>query len=312
MSTNPAVIQRTGVPSSRGFGLKAGLILLARLIGVFLAMLLAFIVSGAVIETGMPVQPVDASASANALLIVSLLTSLVLAYPILRSRWHGLKLMAAVLVIMFGVETFMTQIETLYFIGAIQMPMELVQRLIAAGFVRALVFAPLAVIILGKLRAPAKDDTPRPSMQAVELILRFAVLSLAYVVVYFVFGYLLVEQLAEARAYYAGTFEGGISLILFQVVRGLLWAGLALLIAALMRGKAWETSLATALAFAVLVSAGLLFPNPFMPPAVRQVHLIELMSSMLVYGAIAGWVWTRRGSLLPGRDEKGSTQGVEQ
>jgi hypothetical protein len=48
-----------------------------------------------------------------------------------------------------------------------------------------------------------------------------------------------------------------------------------------------------AISIAILLASGLLFPNPFMPAPVRQVHFLELTSSMLVYGIIAGWVWTR-------------------
>jgi hypothetical protein len=39
--------------------------------------------------------------------------------------------------------------------------------------------------------------------------------------------------------------------------------------------------------------SGVIFPDPFMPPMVRQAYFFELSLSMLTYGAIAGWVWTR-------------------
>jgi len=46
-----------------------------------------------------------------------------------------------------------------------------------------------------------------------------------------------------------------------------------------------------ALTFAVLLSLPIgLFPNPYMPPMVRQAHFYGLASPMLVFGGIAGWV----------------------
>jgi len=59
----------------------------------------------------------------------------------------------------------------------------------------------------------------------------------------------------------------------------------------MMKAKRWETSLAVGLTFAALLSSAIgLFPNPYMPRMVRQAHFFELLSSMLVFGGIAGWV----------------------
>jgi hypothetical protein len=45
------------------------------------------------------------------------------------------------------------------------------------------------------------------------------------------------------------------------------------------------------LTFAVLLSLPLgLFPNPYMPPMVARSHFLEVSSSMLLFGGIAGWV----------------------
>lgn len=91
--------------------------------------------------------------------------------------------------VMFGVQTFMSQIETLFFINALQLPFDLVMRIIASGFLRALVFAPLAVVILSKLRGtPDYRDAPRLVMSQNQWLIRFALLSLVYVIVYFAFG----------------------------------------------------------------------------------------------------------------------------
>ena len=41
-----------------------------------------------------------------ALLVVSIVNALILAWPIARSRWHGLKLIGAMVLVFFGTQTF--------------------------------------------------------------------------------------------------------------------------------------------------------------------------------------------------------------
>ena len=75
----------------------------------------------------------------------------------------------------------------------------------------------------------------------------------------------------------------------FQFLRGLLWVGLAVPVVRLMSGRRWEITLAVALVFA-LPALQLLFPNPFMPEAVRWIHLAETFPSNFLFGALTGWV----------------------
>lgn len=89
------------------------------------------------------------------------------------------------------------------------------------------------------------------------------------------------------------TFSGEPVLPLFQVRRGGMWTALAFLMVSMMPGKARETCLVVGLTLAVFLASGVVFPNPFMPAMVRQGHLYELSSSMMTFGIIAGWVWTR-------------------
>ena len=291
--------------------LKQGIVLLARLLVVIIAMLVAFIVSTAVISTGIEMSPEEASQAGGAALIVSAINSLALAYVILRSRWTGVKLIAAVFVVHFGIETFMTQIETLYFNGSIAMPIDTVIRVIATGLVRALIFAPLAVLVLGKLKGASMDYKSQP-MPASEWLKRFVLLAVAYAVIYFVFGYFVAWQWPEVRQYYTGstaiqlflthimnTFSGDPVLPLFQILRGVMWAALALLIVRMTQGETLEKSLVIGVVLAVILASGVIFPNPFMPPLVRQGHWYELSSSMFTFGVIAAWVWTRPSKATP-------------
>jgi hypothetical protein len=281
-------------------------LLLLRLALAFIAMLAAYVAGTMVIgETGVALTPGEASQAARALVLVSLAEALVLSFPIFRSRWHGLRLVGVVILVQFGVETFMAQIETLYFNSAVQMGTAMFVGIVAAGALRALIFAPLAVLILGKMRTSDQPDEMREAVASPGWGGRFAALAVLYVVVYFVFGYVVAWQWEETRLYYSGTtaikpflahfrdlfFVEDPVIVPFQLLRGALWTALALAIVRMMKATRWESSLAVALTFAVLLSLPLgLFPNPYMPPMVARSHFIEIASSMLLFGGIAGWV----------------------
>lgn len=288
--------------------IKKAFSLFARLILASIAMSVAYLLSTLVIsQTGTPQTPEEAGWAGIALFIVSAINALVLAYPILRSDWHGLKLIGVVFIIQFGVETFMTQIETLYFNRSLQVQADEMMELIASGALRALIFAPLAVLFLGKLKNSGQPGASRVAWQLSDWGWGFAILVVLYPIIYFVFGYYVAWQWEETRLFYSGTtailpftthFRGLFSsdpyIIPFQIMRGGLWAALAMLIVNMMNAKRWESALAVALIFAGILSSGIgLFPNPYMPSMVRQSHFYELMSSMLLFGGIAGWTLHR-------------------
>jgi len=285
--------------------IKKASLLLIRLALASIAMSIAYILSLEVIgQTNVTMTPEEASRAGQALFLVSTINALVLSYPILRSRLVGLKLIGTVILVQFGVETFMAQIETLYFNRAVQMGMAEFVGIVAAGALRALVFAPLAVLVLGRMRKPVQPEEKHAAVKLSEWGQRFAALAVFYVIVYFMFGYFVAWQWAETRMFYSGTtaikpffthfwdlFRTDPIILPFQLLRGALWTALAMLIVRMMKAKRWEASLAVASTFAGLLSSGIgLFPNPYMPPLVRQSHFFELLSSMLVFGGIAGWV----------------------
>ena len=289
--------------------IKKFLVLLVRLILTSVAMSIAYIVSTFFISSPEPTMtPEEASAAGIALFLVSAINALVLAYPILHSRWHGLKLIGAVFLVQFGVETFLTQIESLYFNRTLQItPSEMI-GLVLSGAIRALIFAPLAVWFLGRMKGTARPEEKIPVLPVSAWIWHFAGLTILYPIIYFLFGYYVAWQWEETRLFYSGTrdilplithFREGFAsdpyFIPFQLMRGALWTALALLIVNMMNAKRWESALAVALIFAGLLSSGIgLFPNPYMPTIVRQSHFYELLSSMLLFGGVAGWMLYRK------------------
>jgi len=258
-------------------------------------------------------QPSAGGSAAVALVVVCVLQTIVLSYLIVRSRWFGWRLMVAVLFIFYGVATFMPQIESAVFLST-QLPAGMVGRLFLMGFLVAAPFSALAVIILGKRKAGLVHSESGIPVSARGW--KLAVIALAYVSLYFTFGYFIAWRSPAVREYYGGSDPGTFLaqmrnvvrdtpwLIPFQVVRAMCWVVIALPIIRMLKGDWREISLALGVTFSVLMNALLLLPNPYMPEPVRMAHLIETASSNFIFGLLVGWLLTRdegRGA----RDEAG-------
>ena len=251
------------------------------------------VVSGALLATAAgPPERADANAALIALLAGSLLNAAVWTYVILRSNWTGWKLILAVVFVFFGVNTVMPQIETAYFVT--RLPPGMLPRLFLAGLIIAVIFAALAVLILGKARARSTEGSSS-RIAGGALTVKLLLIVVAYLLLYFTFGYFIAWKNPAVRAYYGGNDPEGFivhianllrtepMLFVLQVVRALLWATLAVPIIKMMKGEWWESGLAVALLFAVMTSQ-LLLPNPLMPAEVRMVHLVETATSNFLFG----------------------------
>jgi hypothetical protein len=184
----------------------------------------------------------------------------------------------------------MPQIETAYFVT--RLPPGMLPRLFLAGIIMAAVFAPLAVLILGKARAQGNENS---STVAGSLPLKLVLIVVAYVLIYFGFGYFIAWKSEAVRTYYGGNDPGNFLthlanlirteplLFVLQAVRALLWTAIAVPVIKMMRGKWWEAGLAVGLLFAVMTSQ-LLLPNPLMPAEVRMAHLLETSTSNFLFG----------------------------
>jgi hypothetical protein len=139
---------------------------------------------------------------------------------------------------------------------------------------------------------------------------KLGLIALAYLILYFTFGYFIAWRNPAVLECYGGVDEGGFFahmgtvlrdtpwLIPFQVLRAVLWTALALPVVLMMKGQWQETALAIGLLFAVVMNAQLLLPNPYMPEAVRMAHLVETASSNFVFGLLVGGLLARRRSIV--------------
>jgi len=130
-------------------------------------------------------------------------------------------------------------------------------------------------------------------------------IAVAYLILYYAFGYFVAWKNPAVRAYYGGTDPGNFLAQLawiwettpwmfpLQALRAMLWAAFTLPVIRMHRGQPWEVSLAVALLFAVW-SVQLLLPNPYMPEAVARTHLVETLLSNFIFGCVVGWLLGRR------------------
>lgn len=282
----------------------------ARLVLAAVAYLVCFVVSYGLV---MPAVPPDPSAAASpfsageALLLMAALHTAVMGWLILRSRLTGRRLAITMTAVFFGVQSLLPQVESWIFQAyprfAAHLPAGMVPRIVIAGLIHACLWIPLAVKILGRWRddeAPALDRAPEP-LAPWGWQLPFA--AAAYVVVYFLFGYYVAWRSPAVVAYYGGTDPGAFWpqiravlrdtpwLPLVQAVRGLVWTVIGVAVLRSMRGTLTEKALAVGALFAVVMDAGLLLPNPYMPYDVRMVHLVETGSSNFLFGVLVAWLF---------------------
>lgn len=238
----------------------------------------------------------DPVTAAGALLVMTALNSVVIAYVVRRSRWSGWTLAAALWLVLYGVTTVMPQIESAYFVT--RLPAGMLPRLFLTGAIVSALVSPLAVKLLGRWRhgADTDSDAPRLRLTAREWAVRLAIVVVAYLVLYFGFGYYVAWQSEAVRAYYGGVDPGSFvaqlrsvvrdtpMLVPLQMLRALLWVAIAVPVIRMTTGPWWQAALCVALLFSVVMNSQLLLPNPYMPRDVRLTHLVETASSNFIFG----------------------------
>jgi len=252
-----------------------------------------------------PEMTSNASQVIVTMLIVMLAFTLSLSYMILRSAWSGWRLALVVFVVFFGIYSFNSQIEAWYFNDALQLPMSLIYGIVATSFIQTLIFSPLAVWLLGKMKKEDAQGTipPITKMPFAELLIKLGVLAvIIYPALYFLFGYFVLWQEPEARLLYssseellgffphfANTFGGDPWLWPWQIFRAFIWIGIAWPIMRMSKGPWWETGIIVGLQFAILMNAVHILPNPYMPVAVRAAHFWETAISNFILGFVIVW-----------------------
>ena len=233
------------------------------------------------------------------LMVVSVLVALGTWIPH-RSQYQGRRLAAQVFSVLFGVMFFMTQVETLAFNDAIEMPWQVTASTMASGFLVCLVVAAGSVRLRRKLGPPPTAGPPA-ALGRGALVGRFGALAALYTVLYFLVGYYIAWQFPVLRGFYSGSselvpFPEHMSNVLaedgwlvpLQFLRGCAWAALAwLLVTGLPPVGRLERYMLVGLALSLPLAAPLLVPQGYMPMAVRIAHSSELLIENFLFGCAA-------------------------
>jgi hypothetical protein len=285
--------------------MKTAALVLLKVIALTIVLFVCFAVAGTAVGFASSAQTSDQTGASTLLLLAAcLLQVMVMTHVVLRSRWTGWRLAAAVFFVFYGVTTFMPQIESAVFLT--RLPSGTLLRLFLMGALIAIPFSVLSVLILGKRKGETHDTegNSRLVMLPSAWAWKLAVIALTYLILYFTFGYFIAWRNPAVREYYGGIDEGGFVgqmgrvlrntpwLIPFQIVRAMCWVVLALPVIRMLKGQWPETAIAIGLLFAVVMNAPLLLPNPYMPEPVRMAHLVETASSNLIFGVFIGWLLT--------------------
>jgi hypothetical protein len=236
------------------------------------------------------------------MLLASALNTLVIMIMIGNSRWKGLRLAAVTVLEIYGIQFFLSQIETLWFNKALGLPMNLIYALFAGGLITAVLFSPLAVWTMNGFKPSAAERITlrQPGMK--NLIFRVTILVvLVYPLLYFLAGYFIAWQFEPVRMQYSGSPEMKSfwemmqlnivnGLWVWQIVRGLLWLLIAWPVLVMVRGGSLSKGIIIGLLFAVLMNAQHLLPNPYMPRIMQLAHGIETASSNFLWGLAVAWL----------------------
>jgi len=290
--------------------IRSALILGLKVLALTIVFLVLYFVGSSVFSPidASQMTPEELAIAPMMMLVISLIDTLVLTYLILRSRLTGLRLIAVVAFVFYGVKTFTSAIEAWYFMP--NLTPEMIPGLFLMTVPLALIFPPVAVLILGKGRKQDEaDELPntRLAMPTGQLVLKVAFLSvIAYPVLFWTFGYYVAFRNPELVAFYGETDPGSFIthmgniwahdpfVLVLEFFRGALWVALAAPIIRWTKGRVWEAGLLVVLLFSIVQNNVHLIPSPLMPPSVQASHFVETASSNFIWGWTIVWLLHRQ------------------
>ncbi len=223
-------------------------------------------------------------------------------YVMKHSKLRGLKLIFSVIAVFFFIHSFMTQIETLFFGHAFSV---LTTADIVFIMIAGIIPTAVAVLLIYKLFGFESNEVHiKSDVNIKQLIIKIALLSIIYMCVYFFFGYFVAWQFEALRIFYSGSAEklGFAAQLMnnlnnnpviypFQILRGVLFVLGILPLYFIMDNK--KSFIASVCLVFLCTAIVLIIPNVLFPDTVRIAHLLEMSSSMLLFGLITGYVLSR-------------------
>jgi hypothetical protein len=217
----------------------------------------------------------------------SFATAAAVAWPALRSRWAGSQLMCAICVAVFGV-----------YAGSLVVVPEVITLsraalLMAQWLLLTVPFSLVLVVVLGRLRGQElMPEGPRLHLPAGEMLWKLGLCTAVFMALY-VAGELALRPLVEDFYSEQGRLGEAERLIL-QAGRALLAVVFVLPIIKMMRGGRVEAALCLGCLLCMVGGlAPMLIAYGFLPMHVRFAYAAEEGLSQFIYGALAGYLFSR-------------------
>ncbi len=227
----------------------------------------------------------------------NLLVVLALALVVWNSSQSAWKLAGTVFLLYFGINILNTLDEAILFKVGMSARESFLE--IVSGFFTILIFSPLLVLILGRWKEKSVvEPVPLAARSVAGWTWRIVLGDLAYVFCYFVAGIVVFPFVKD---FYASTaLPNPLTILTAQILRGMVYIAAGLAVTSGMKGRPGRAALVLGAAFPILAGvAPLLFPNAFMPGAIRLAHGLEIGFSNFAYGVILGYLLTRRAITAP-------------
>jgi hypothetical protein len=229
-------------------------------------------------------------------------------FVIKHTEYNGIKLFLNLIFVIFFVQYFLTQIETLFFQSFFPISFTVLTQfdiflIMLSGLLPILG----AVLLLVKFFQNKNTVIKTNTMNITEILIKLGIIGIIYIFVYYVFGYFVAWQFVELRLFYSGSTEKlsffeqmfynikiNPLIIPFQIIRGIIF-GLTIIPIRNMLNKSKNVFIISVCLIYLCSAIMLIIPNPLFPDIVRIAHLIEMSSSMLLFGIIVGLIlWKKK------------------
>jgi hypothetical protein len=165
--------------------------------------------------------------------------------------------------------------------------LDIPRSIILPMIVHTVVSGALFAFVLDRLAAPpATRPGPWAPRPAWSWAARLAASDVAYIVLYFTAGIVVWPHVAH---FYSGRpMPDGLSVVLMQIPRGLVFSSIALVLMRFLTVPAAAATLLVAVTLALLGGvAPLIMPNPYMPASIRFPHMVEVVVSNFLFAVVS-------------------------
>jgi len=232
-------------------------------------------------------------------LIAGLVYSTLILFFSRKSRLHSWQRILFLIILFYGSQTCLPQIESLYFLTAFPLlDTVTIGQFFITNLISALMYIPFMVFISG---TGISNTVEREDFSALPPIIPVLVLAPLYMFLYSFFGQYIAYASESLRNLYAG-WQSDVKLTqwlwLFQIFRGLLWTGLSWIGVNQFRKKR-DAIIGMTAFYGLVLSIQMIHPNALMSGEIRVFHGIELFLSMTIYGLLSALVLTQSIPRLP-------------